>query len=291
MIVSDISAGLGNQLFQYAFGRRTALKLGASLKLDTRKALHYGLRPYWLDRFNIEEQFATEADLDYLRKRRSWLERFRILPWDQRVFVFEPEGWFHPFNPKLLELSDNIRIEGYWQSEKYFADIAETLRKEFTLKDAPDSRNREWVERFLSEESVSIHVRRGDYLTRPTALEKFARLSPDYYRSAIEYIRGKVDNPRFYIFSDEPDWARTHFQGDAAMTVMDGNSPNDYLDFWLMSQCRHHIIANSSFSWWAAWLSKHGSKIVIAPKRWFNLSDEENDADAMDRIPGTWIRL
>lgn len=292
MIITSLAGGLGNQLFQYAFGCRTALARGTLLKLDISKTGQNGLRPYCLKHFNIVEEFATAADLEWMARRVNGLERLGLMPLAKRTWIVEPEGWFQSYNPALLKIQDNAYIEGYWQSPKYFADCESVIRQDLTLRVPPDQRNQALADWIADIEAVSVHIRRGDYLTRPTALEKFARCSDDYYRRAMDSLRERSEQPHFILFSDEPEWARENFAMNSDITVIDGNGgDNDYLDLWLMSLCKHHIIANSSFSWWGAWLGCHADKIVIAPRRWFNLTDEQNDSDGADRIPDGWIRI
>lgn len=293
MIITDIAGGLGNQCFQYAFGRRIAHRLGVPLKLDTSKIERYGLRPFRLGAFNIRAEMASPADLARLRARRDWCERLGIKPRHQRVHVREDSRrWFNPFDPRLLTIGDDTYLEGYWQSEKYFSDIAGEIRAELSLRTPPPRETLALGERLASQPSVAVHVRRGDYLTRPTAVEKFARCGLNYYERAFALIGERIGDARFFIFSDEPDWVREHFPKSPSVTVMKGAPAGcEQLDLWLMTQCRHHVIANSSFSWWGAWLCAHPEKIVIAPRTWFNLSAALNDRDARDRIPPGWIRL
>lgn len=292
MIIVNIAGGLGNQLYQYAFGRTLAVKLNVPLKLAIMNAASQNPRPYRLKHFNIQEDFATPEDLLNIRKQPTLAERLGLKPIHRRSIVIEPENWFNPFNPGLLEIRDNSYIEGYWQSEKYFSEIGGLLRTEFTLRLPPDANNQHIADSMQNVDSVSIHVRRGDYLTRPTAVKKFSECSIEYYRSAVEKISSKVANPHFFVFSDDHQWLRENIILDYPTTIVDLNGPHqDYLDLWLMTMCRHHINANSTFSWWGAWLANHSKGMVICPKRWFNLSREENDRDAKDRIPPDWLRL
>jgi hypothetical protein len=197
------------------------------------------------------------------------------------------EKHFH-FDPGMLNLPDNVYINGYWQSEKYFKDIEEVLRKDFTVISPINQENQRMLNLINSTDSVSLHVRRGDYVTNPTTNSFHGTCSLDYYAKAVRYIIENISNPHFFLISDDPDWVKENISINKPVTVIDINTTdNGYDDLRLMSKCKHNIIANSSFSWWGAWLNNNPQKIVIAPEKWF-LSPELNTKDL---IPQGWMKL
>ena len=158
------------------------------------------------------------------------------------------------------------------------------IRKEFTVKGMPDPINESYLEKIIDCESVSVHVRRGDYVSNPTTAQVHGFLGLEYYQKAMNTMLEKIDNPHFFVFSDDPEWTERNIKTDAPVTYIKYNGAKNYEDLRLMSTCKHHIIANSSFSWWGAWLSPDRENIIIAPKRWFK-SDKLN---ARDLIPEPW---
>jgi hypothetical protein len=181
-----------------------------------------------------------------------------------------------------------VYLEGYWQSPKYFFDIKNIIGYEFTVKTGPDQVNKELMEKISQVEAVSVHVRRGDYVSNPATGNYHGVCSLDYYRTAVATITGRVRQPHFFIFSDDPAWAEKNLSVIGPKTVIERNGPErGHEDMRLMSLCRHHIIANSSFSWWGAWLCEKTDKIVISPKRWF----KKEDIDTKDLVPESWIRI
>jgi hypothetical protein len=291
MIIVKLIGGLGNQFFQYALGRNLAIKNNTELKLDISEFEDYKLHKYGLHHFNIVENIVTKKDLMRIKMPSSRLRNFFVdvnfkLTGKQPLF-YKEESYFH-FDPGKLNLPDNVYLVGYWQSEKYFEDIKSIIRKEFTIKTQPDPINTKAGEQISSCESVSVHVRRGDYIMNPATNQIHGVCSTDYYYRAIDRLIKNVDNPHFFVFSDDPAWARNNLKFDYATMFLAHNGPDkSYEDLRLMSMCKHHITANSSFSWWGAWLSGNKDKIVIAPKKWFNQSNHE----ARDIIPDSWYRL
>ncbi len=179
-------------------------------------------------------------------------------------------------------------LQGYWQSEKYFKDIEKIIRDDFTFSEEPDYQNKQMADTIKCCEAVSLHVRRGDYVSNPVTTEYHGICSEDYYRRAVREVERYCKNPQFFVFSDDPSWAKENLETGYPTTIIDFNgSEKDYEDLRLMSLCQHHIIANSSFSWWGAWLSWNPQKIVIAPKKWFN----RPEINTQDLIPESWIRI
>lgn len=271
MIIVKLTGGLGNQMFQYAFARRIAHNHKALLKLDILGFESYKLHKYSLGAFNIREDFASPEETRTLMVQTHIREKKK----------------FH-FDPEMLKLPDNVYLEGSWQSEKYFANINSVIRQEFRVKTPQTGKDKKLAEQIASCQSVNLHVRRGDYISDPQTNQVHGNCSLDYYFRCIEYLRQKVKNPHFFIFSDDPEWAGNNLKLSYPMTLVNHNKANkNYEDLRLMSQCKHHIIANSTFSWWGAWLNQNPRKIVLAPKRWFR----NNDYNPKDLIPDKWIKV
>ncbi len=292
MVVIKLCGGLGNQMFQYAAGRRLSYVHGVELKFDISGFKEDRLRTYELGAFNIEEKFATEAEVAGLSgRKKGLLERITSRAF-RNASVAAPikhvkEKFFH-FDPEILRLPDGVYLDGYWQSEKYFKDIESVIRKELTVKTAQAGRNSELAAMIGSSASVSIHIRRGDYVSNPIANQVLGVCVLDYYYRSIEHIAQKVERPHFFVFSDEPQWAKDHLKLPYPVEFIAHNAADHaYEDLRLMSLCKHHIIANSSFSWWGAWLNPDPDKKVFAPKRWFR-TDECTD---IDLVPVSWIRV
>lgn len=296
MIIVKLMGGLGNQMFQYAAGRRLAHVHNVPLKLDLSWFNNIEnvntARRYELHIFNITADTASPEEVALFKKDRLSAFPDLIKKIINAATLLQNSKWIrekhYHFDPAVLELPDNVYLEGYWQSEKYFSDIERVIRKEFTVKIEPDPLNRQIADAIDRSEAISIHVRRGDYVLNPATREFHGICTLDYYRAAIEKIASHTQRPHFYFFSDEPEWVKENLSPGYPATIIDHNGPDKaYEDMRLMSLCRHHVIANSSFSWWGAWLCGNPEKIVIAPKRWFNKPDISTD----DLIPETWIRI
>jgi len=281
--------GLGNQMFQYAAGRQLAHLHRTELKIDLSWFKNITAvdtkRQYELGAFNIQEHFASPLETGRFREG-FLLRRFGFLfPFRKQCHIIERH--YH-FDPDILQLPDNVYLEGYWQSPKYFSDIQDIIRTEFTVKSGPGTGNRSMAEEIGRTESVAIHVRRGDYVSNPSISNRYGTCSMEYYQTAMKTILGQVRQPHFFVFSDDAAGAKENLSWIAPSTFIDLNGPdNAFEDMRLLSLCKHHIIANSSFSWWGAWLSKKPEKIVIAPRQWFK--DKYINTD--DLIPTKWTRL
>lgn len=291
LIIVKLIGGLGNQMFQYALGRYLAMKNNSTLKLDIQGFKNYKLRNYDLNCFNIQENLVTSKDLlgvslpsdRFIRKLGKYVE-MRITGVQQIQYIKEQNS---DFQPEILSLGDNVYLEGYWQSEKYFSDIKDVIKKEFTVKNRPDPINESFMEEISDCESVSVHIRRGDYVSNPTTNQVHGFLGLEYYQKALNLMLENIDSPHFFVFSDDPEWGERHIKTDAPITYIKHNGTKNYEDMRLMSTCKHHIIANSSFSWWGAWLAPNENKIVIGPSKWFR----ENEYNDQDRMPGSWLRV
>lgn len=289
MIIVQLKGGLGNQMFQYAAGRRLAHIQNTELYLDLTRFASDSLRDYSLEKFKIIGKIASPDLLKQIPFSR--LDALRIgirnLFTKEKGIQYVKEQSFD-FDERVLFLPNNVYLEGYWQSERYFKDIQGLLKPEFSIKDEQDKANRGLTELIHSTESVNLHIRRGDYISNPITNEIHGTCSFDYYRRALEKLTETVEEPHLFIFSDDQEWVRNNLKLAYPSTLVEINGPDkDYEDMRLMSLCNHHIIANSSFSWWGAWLCKYPDKQVYAPKNWFNSSDN----DTKDLIPESWITI
>jgi hypothetical protein len=299
MIVVRLRGGLGNQLFQYAAGFSLAKHVGVPLKLDLYTYTKHKYRKYELHHFNIEEQLATRAEVHrftgpnflvrFLNKRENYLRC-------PGVFA---QPHYH-FYEDFLNLPAPLYLSGYWQSEKYFLPIASDIRKMYMLKQPLDARNAALADEMAGTESVAVHVRLGDYVSNVQYQSFFGTLDTAYYRSAIAYLMQQRDNLRFFVFSDSVAKAKSIFADLPKATFVDHNQRGEaHKDLFLMSQCRHNIIANSTFSWWGAWLNANPHKVVVAPQRWFARAFNTQTLpvypvrlyNTKDLIPTSWIRL
>ena len=285
-IISRLHGGLGNQMFQYAVGRALALKHDCPLLLDMRyfdDPVPYG---FGLDHFSAAYRIAKTDELP--PSRRS--SQFRYAAW--RLFKSRPHLVREQglgFNEDVLSRTAPAYLHGYWQCERYFAEYADFIRADLTVSPEPSTSNRNYLAEITSASAVSLHVRRGDYASDPAIRAAHGLCSPEYYQKAVEFVADQtVIGPRIYIFSDDPDWAEQNLSFPFETTIIRGNSSETaFEDLRLMSACDHHIIANSSFSWWGAWLNPSPDKIVVAPKRWFAHPQMSNP----DIVPDKWVRL
>jgi hypothetical protein len=223
-------------------------------------------------------------ELDHI-KNNGWKKLFEIFKPYYKKSSIKYNGY--DFDPHILELSNNIHLDGYWQSEKYFIDIANTIRHDFTLKKEMTAKSRELSEKIKNTNSVSIHIRRGDYLS-----SKFSSIYPvltmDYYRQALDAIKNKIKDPYIFIFTDDIHWVKDNLYITGPKEFVSGQEEiNVNEELILMSQCRHNIIANSSFSWWGAWLNSNTDKIVIAPQNWLSVKNYNIN----DLVPEKWIKI
>ena len=292
MVISQILGGLGNQMFQYAAGRALSLAVEQTFLLDLRGFTNYALHNgFELDRvFAAPVKVATAGDVRNMLGWRSPALVGKVLKRIQSPFLHGPRLAIEPhFNywSGLRTGGTKRYLMGYWQSEMYFKDYAETLRSDFNFKIPLDETNRNIAQRIQHSNAVSLHVRRGDYITHTPNAKILSTCSLDYYNQAIDYISKRVDSPHFFLFSDDMEWVKASLDIPFEKTYIEHNRGADsYRDMQLMHMCRHHVIANSSFSWWGAWLNPYPDKLVVAPKTWF--SDGKVDDDL---IPREWIRL
>lgn len=284
MIITRIWGGLGNQMFEYAFGRNLATAKNTELKLDVSYYAQKNKRAYGLKYFNIREGIAAPEEIANLQGGGRIIGLVeRLKPYYKRRIIKQKHLYF---DSSIFRAGINAYLDGYWQSEKYFAGIADIIRREFVLKsEHVNSINKDILRRIENTNSVSLHVRRGDYLKLKNT---FCVCPMDYYRQAVEKISQVVNDPVFFVFSDDMAWAKENLKINFPVEyVSDNYDLEDYEELILMSRCKHNVIANSSFSWWGAWLNNNPDKIVIAPAKWYSSDKYRNP----DNIPGEWIKI
>lgn len=276
-------------MFQYAAARALAeyrkvpLYLDVShLKKDTEGK--YTPRSFELDCFNINAKIATSSELIHF-KESSRLKRVlqRMGPSLLSGITFYESG--QTFYEKFFKLSGDTRLVGFWQSEKYFLNYRQLIETDFSLKNEVPENRRDLLAKIKSVNSVSLHVRRGDYVTLASAGNFHGTCGIDYYQRAMEVISKRAKDLHVFVFSDDIDWCRDNLKLEQPIEFVEPGQ--SCVDMFLMSSCRHNIIANSSFSWWAAWLNKNPHKTVIAPGKWF----KDESANSKDLIPASWTKI
>ena len=287
MIIIKLKGGLGNQLFQYALGRSIAITQHKEVKFDLSWFDNFKRRKYSLCHFNTRVNIANKKEIISLKK---WERRdgYKYLP----LNLLRKKSASHVketgccFKEEILKVPNNTYLDGNWQHEMYFKAIENQIRKEITLKKKAGSIFNNLVQVINKSNSISLHVRRGDYTT-----EKVQRIlqlcTLDYYHRAISSMEDKVSQPTFFVFSDDIKWCKDNIKLKSSAIFVSGKGLEDYEELILMSKCRHNIIANSTFSWWGAWLNDNPNKIIIAPRKWFSTADMEQ----CDIIPHTWTTL
>ena len=291
MVTVLLSGGLGNQMFQYAAAKSLAIRLNTTLSVDLYtflKNTQATVRPYELGIFNIEDVVETSSlKAKAVTKARPFIQKHRSF--FQRLGVFT-DTYAILYQPTFEALTGDVIMSGYFQNESYFNNIPELLRKDFSFKYPLTGKNKDIAGQVSENQSIAVHIRRGDYLNK-NSQSNFAILEKDYYEKAINYISAHVKNPKFYVFSEDFDWIKDNLNfKEFPVTFIDWNKGKDsYIDMQLMSLCKHNIIANSSFSWWSAWLNNNEEKRVIAPERWF--VDEQKNKLLDCFYPQGWIKI
>jgi hypothetical protein len=299
MVIVQITGGLGNQLFMYAAGRRLSLHHRTPLKLDISAFEAYTLRSYLLDRFGVAQDIATPEEIAALKSRalaqtqqqgtRSWDIRSLLQLRSQagRSAVFSADDSLAgTYLPEILSTPPDVYLQGYWQSERYFKPIEQVIRDDLRFNNELSGENLALAQNIASVDAVSLHIRRGDYASNPHLNRLLGLLPLEYYQRASLAIAKALPSAHFFVFSDDPDWAKDHLRLGRPASFVAHNGPTaPHEDLRLMSLCRHHIVANSSLSWWGAWLCGNAAKIVIAPAQWFA------QVPMPDLVPASWRRL
>ncbi len=284
VVTVRLFGGLGNQMFQYATARAVAERTGAEVLLDLRGFESYVLRKPALHRWCVNARIASTRELHRYPEWRLWLSR-RLASMGVATRCYnEPRLGF---DPTVLGMRTPLHLNGYFQSERYFASVRPKLFEEF-VPQAPLSPANQRISQVAAEtNSVSIHVRRGDYVSDPRNMDVHGICDVGYYDRAIELLRKRTGSATYFVFSDDLDWARQNIRTPGPVFHVEGNENDPEMDIHLMTRCKHNICANSSFSWWGAWLNRNAGKIVVAPARWF----ASTTLDASELVPADWVRL
>ncbi|MCK4999726.1 MAG: alpha-1,2-fucosyltransferase [Anaerohalosphaera sp.] len=291
MLIANIIGGLGNQMFQYAFVKALALRKGVEFKLDISGFIHYKLHDYSLDNLNIDENLADENEVEMLKvKGKGRAKKFHqklLTTLTIRSNTHFIEEYPYSFDKRVWKLPNSVYLEGYWNCYRYFKDIRAEILKDFKVHTNQTGKDLEVSMIIKDTNSVSIHVRRCDYVTNAKTQKHHGICGLDYYRDAIKRVSGIIRKPTFFVFSDDHQWVKENLKMPYEIVYVDHNGPcRNYEDMRLMSQCRSNIIANSTFSWWAGWLNNYEDKIVVAPEKWVS-----SGIDIDNLLPKEWIKL
>jgi hypothetical protein len=297
MLITNLKAGLGNQMFQYATGKFLTEKNNTDLYFDTnwyskKEILNSDTpRKMKLNDFQVDVKILDRKEA---RRIKYPFGKISEIWQDIEKKIFKK--YYQDYHPELLQkISDklsknpgaNIYLNGFFQSEKNFLEIRSTLLKEFQLKtEFITEKVKNFADDIEKENSVSIHIRRGDYAKNPKAKAYHGLCPISYYRDAIDLIAETIKHPHFFIFTDDVDWVKENLKINFGNTFISGSGLTGPQELWLMSKCKHNIIANSSFSWWGAWLNQNPVKNVIAPKKW-----TVKNTDHPNIIPDGWITI
>jgi hypothetical protein len=289
-----MDGGLGNQMFQYALATIVAQKNKDSVLIDvsffdqTQKRLGHTPRQFELGIFNNSYSLATEKDLLFFKQLSVFNKIKRDLGFNYPKMYKEPS---FSFDENVLNLKSPAYIRGFFQSYKYFIGYENLIRKLFVFPTTLDEVNQKVVANIKQSQSISVHIRRGDYVNDAITNQYHGICNLDYYQKAISLFTQENHDFTLFFFSDDCHWVKEQFKDlpFPKQFINHNTGENSWKDMLLMSECQHNIIANSSFSWWAAWLNANPDKKVIAPKKWFELSEEEMNMS--DLTPKEWIRL
>ena len=288
MLIMRYNGGLGNQMFQFAAAATLAYKLGVDFYFDCDFFNHSRNRSYQIDIFQSDKR-----EIKGLKYKALWAFRKHIGESFFDLNVYSEKDF--NFEERFFKIKDNTYIYGFFQSHKY---INEKLVKEyFTFKIPPDANNARIIENMQNEDSISIHIRRGDYVAKKRYSSVYNHLDLSYYENALEKIADSVKKPVIYVFSDDIKWVSNNFNFNNCPKCTDKEARIEFIshniadksweDLRLMTNCKHNVIANSSFSWWGAYLNSNPDKIVVAPEKWFQ-KIQNNPADL---YPQGWIML
>lgn len=285
MSIVKVTGGLGNQLFQYSFGQFLHKNTGMEVfyYFDTvNNSRSFTNRDNELSKFNLDFAIADQEACSKYKIKNGLLGRFKrkitqLLPFISDTYVVQQGP--HDYPSKFQD----AYYDGYWQIYEYPETIKEKLQTHLQLSAEQLIKFKELINHFESENSVAIHIRRGDYITIPANAKIFNVCDKKYYDDAIAIVNSRVDDAKYYIFTQDMDWAKKNFVGTDFVFV-EGNSAIE--DMLLMAKCKHNIIANSTFSWWSAFLNKNPKKLIIAPKNWYR-----NNFKTQNFINPRWIMI
>lgn len=286
MIIIKIQGGLGNQMFQFALGLGLLEKTKQHIKFDF-SGLNTGItkRFFGLDKFNADTPTASTSDVKFFTQEKKYPRITKI----KKMFRFKIPQYItdnHSFSHRIFDISDNAYLDGYWQSEKYFPEDKEIIRKAFAPKRPLGPTARKIAER-IDNSSISIHIRRGDYITNKKVASKMGACNLEYYQKAISKATEGLDNPKIFAFSDDIEWVKENLKTRHSIIFVSEHNLENWEEITIMSICGKHIISNSSFGWWGAWLDPRDNKVVITPKQWYKDTKLANE----DIIPPSWIRI
>ena len=284
MITVALSGGMGNQMFQYATGCALASRLGCRLQLDARRYNRRQAFPYALGHFQINAALGTNETLPPCH-RSSPLKYMTWKYFSQSPRLVEENGL--SFNENVLNLPEGVYLKGYWQSERYFLDSQEAVRRELSFSKPDIDKNQAIASEIVAKTTIAVHVRRGDYVSKPKNLAKHGICSKQYYEQAVRIIAESLPTtPTIVLFSDDIPWAVENLNfGLKTIPIGHNDRHSAHEDMRLMTLCNHYVISNSTFSWWGAWLNPSREKVVIAPKQWFAAQDVYN----RDILPKNWL--
>ena len=285
MIYSRIRGGLGNQLFQYCMARSLADKLGTQLGLDIRDFNQDSPYLMGLKNFNIRANLNPPGIVKH--KKDGYIKYIIDIIRGNHKFVYKEPHL--SFDKNCALLPNKTYLKGYWQSEKYFENNKLNIFNDLKIVTEQSSQNKKISNQIACKTSVSLHIRRGDYISNPAYNAAHGICSLRYYENAVSYLLKKIGkNFTIFAFSDDPEWVSANLKLPIDICFVNNNSSEyNYEDLRLMSECDHNIIANSSFSWWGAWLNSSNKKTVIAPSKWYADQSMINN----DIIPENWIRI
>jgi len=286
MIIVKIIGGLGNQMFQYAYAKSLEQK-GYEVKIDISAFKTYKLHDgYQLNKYNIDLKKSTEEEKNKYYSNTIFSKILRKIGVESSKAIKEKSLLY---DETFLNIEDDNYIEGYFQSEQYFKNIRDILIEQFTIKQEVSNYTKEINNKIaLSKNSCSIHIRRGDFVNT-TNINIHGSCNLEYYKKAIKYLENKMENISYFIFSDDIAWCKKNIETKNAIFIDNEEKRIPHEDIYLMSLCSHNIIANSSFSWWGAWLNQNENKMVIAPKQWF--VDKKMQQQSKDIVCEDWIRI
>lgn len=289
MIITDLKGGLGNQMFQYATGLALSSEKNTKHKVDLTHFDNQDTfanetpRPFLLDKLKTRYEIASQEDLRLVKYPIPVLSNvMNIL----NAFLVGRNYLKYP-----LHIGENMYLDGYFQKQEYFEKYSSQIISEFQLKKEYETKDFLKIAEQISrdEDSVSVHIRRGDYITNPNANKHHGALNNSYYENACKFLNDRLGKINLYVFSDDIDWVKENMSFLTVYKITYVSSPEliGAQEISLMSKCKHNIIANSSFSWWGAWLNQNEGKMVIAPKNWLR------DGDGMNKgiVPDDWIRV
>lgn len=280
MVTIYFRGGLGNQLFQYAAARTLADKLETDLLGDCSEYSYHRLRTYQLRDFNVRIHELPQQK-PALGKLKKYWNRYVLSKVARRSWYYESNAGYQP---RWNILSGNINIVGYLQSEGYFAHNRSRLLGDFKVRKEIPSSYKAILDHIKVHESVAVHVRRGDYVSDVKASKIHGVCSKEYYNNALTKIIDRIENPRFFVFSDDMRWTRQSIRWPNKTIFVEVVDASPSIELHAMRECRHHIIANSSFSWWGAWLCENKEQYVVAPRPWFSMDCEKSNS----LLPSHW---